>query len=280
MLSKINLTLVFLTGQLVLFSQTQQNAENVERSESTEIYKLKPAVDIPVTAVAAGWSLYAFTKIYSKPSSTQAEIDALRIEDINGFDRWAADIYKPKAADVSDLLFYGSMPYPVIFLFDSKIRKDIGKVAFLYLESMSVTGLLYTGSVYLTDRYRPYAYNPETPMDKRRRGGAKNSFFAGHVALVATSTFFVAKVHSDYHPDSKMNWLLYTIAGGATAATAYLRLVSGQHFPSDIILGTAIGTAAGILVPHWHKNKNRESKLSVSPFTGDSHGLVFTYKFK
>ena len=32
----------------------------------SEVYKLKPAVDIPVTAVGAIWSGYAFTKIYSK----------------------------------------------------------------------------------------------------------------------------------------------------------------------------------------------------------------------
>ncbi len=58
---------------------------------------------------------------------------------------------------------------------------------------MSITGLFYTGSTYLTDRYRPLAYNIES-RGEAMRGGAKNSFIAGHVALVATSTFFTAKV--------------------------------------------------------------------------------------
>lgn len=35
-----------------------------------QVYKLKPAVDIPVFAVGAGWSAYAFTKIYSKKIQT------------------------------------------------------------------------------------------------------------------------------------------------------------------------------------------------------------------
>ena len=34
-----------------------------------QVYKLKSAVDIPVFAVGAGWSGYAFTKIYSKERS-------------------------------------------------------------------------------------------------------------------------------------------------------------------------------------------------------------------
>ncbi len=68
------------------------------------------------------------------------------------------------------------------------MRKDFAKLSFLYLEAMSITGILYTGSTYFTNRYRPYVYSEETPMDYRTRGGGKNSFYAGHVALVATAT--------------------------------------------------------------------------------------------
>jgi membrane-associated phospholipid phosphatase len=243
------------------------------------IYKLKPAVDIPLSLATAGWSLFAFTKIYSKDNSSLEEIQSLRISDINSFDRWAADVYSEKAADNSDLLFYGSMPLPLLFLADNKIRKDFGKISFLYFETMSLTGLLYTGSTYFKDRYRPYAYNPNMPIGDRLEGNAKNSFFAGHVALVATSTFFMAKVFSDYHPDSNLKYLFYGAASAATGVTAYLRHKGGRHFPSDIILGTVQGTLTGILVPHFHKNKLlKKGNLTVVPFTGNSHGLYVSYK--
>jgi membrane-associated phospholipid phosphatase len=243
------------------------------------VYKLKPAVDIPLSLATAGWSIYAFTKIYSKDNSSLEEIQSLRASDINSFDRWAADVYSEKAADVSDFLFYGSMPLPLLFLADNKIRKDFGKISFLYFETMSLTGLLYTGSTYFKDRYRPYAYNPNTPMGDRLEGNARNSFYAGHVALVATSTFFMAKVYSDYHPDSNLKWWLYGAATAATGATAYLRHRGGRHFPSDILLGTVQGTLTGILVPHFHKNKLlKKGNLTIVPFTGKSHGLYLSYK--
>ncbi len=245
------------------------------------VYKLKPSVDIPVTAVTAGWSLYGFTQIYSKEGSSVEKILSLRKSDINGFDRWGADVYHEQAGKNSDLLFYGSMPLPLFLLLDKKISRDAGKIGFLYLEAMSLTGLLYTGATYLTDRYRPYTYNSKTPMDDRTSGGAKNSFFAGHVALVGTSTFFIAKVYSDYHPESKVKWLFYTGAALATGATGYLRHRGGRHFPSDILLGTAVGTLSGILVPHFHKNKLfKNEQLSVVPFAGPSNGLTVVYKFK
>ena len=253
---------------------TQEN-----KATSDEVYRLKPSVDIPLTTIGAGWSMYAFTKIYSKDPSTKEQILALNKNDINGFDRWGADVYSDKAANTSDFFFYGSMPLPLVLMLDKDIRRDAGKIGFLYLEAMSVTGLLYTGSVYLNDRYRPLAYNPEVPLEERMDGGSKNSFFAGHVALVATSTFFTAKVFSDYHPESKLKYLLYGAAVVGTAGTAYLRHAGGKHFPSDILIGTAVGTLSGILVPHFHKNPLlKNQRLSVTPFTGQSHGLAVRYK--
>ena len=252
----------------------------VELVPSGEVYRLKAASDIPITAIGTGWSLYAFTKIYSKDKSTVEKIMSLNKNDIPSFDRRGASVYHPKADNLGDMLFYGSMPLPVLLMLDKEIRKDGLKIALLYLQSMSITGLLYTGSVYLADRYRPYAYNPNVPMDRRTRGGAKNSFFAGHVALVGTSTFFIAKVLNDYHPHSKAKWLPFTLAGIVTATTGVMRYRGGQHFISDIALGTVVGVLSGILVPHAHKNKDiSERRLSfTTSYNGDTPQFGITYR--
>ena len=251
---------------------------------SNEIYNLKLAVDIPLTAVTAAWSLYAFPKIYDKRDISPEELDNLDKNNINGFDRWAADVYHEDAAKNSDIFFYAAMPLPLVLLIDREIRKDALKVGFLYLEAMSVTGLFYTGSAYLWDRFRPLTYYKGAPNDSELRadqlsGNARNSFLGGHPALVATSSFFVASVYADYHPESKFKYVLYGVAAVATGGTAYLRHRGGKHFPSDLLVGTAIGTLSGLMVPRLHKNKNySNSKVRVMPFTGESHGLHLVYK--
>ncbi len=246
---------------------------------NAKVYKLKPGVDIPITAVGTGWSLYAFTEIYNKDESSEEKILSLNVNDIPWFDRHGASVYHPEADKVGNAIFYGSMPLPILLMLDKDIRKDAMKIAFLYLESMSITGLLYTGSVYLADRYRPYAYNPEVPIDKRTRGGAKNSFYAGHVALVGTSTFFIAKVLNDYHPDWKAKWLPFTAAALATGTTGYMRHRGGQHFLSDILLGTTLGTLTGILVPEFHKNKFADGRLAfTTSYLGTTPQFGFNYK--
>ena len=245
------------------------------------VYKLKPAVDIPITAVGTGWSLFAFTQIYNKDQSTSEQVLALQKSDVNGFDRWGIRPYDEDVDKLSYLPFYAAMPMPIVFLFDSKMKKDFWKLSFMYLEAMSITGLLYTGSTYFKDRYRPYTYHEGTDLDHKMRGGAKNSFYAGHVALVATSTFFFAQVWADYHPDSKAKWVWYTVAGAATGATAYMRYYAGQHFPSDLLLGITQGTLTGLLVPRLHKTKLfKNQQLSIVPFAGPSNGLAVVYRFK
>jgi membrane-associated phospholipid phosphatase len=250
-----------------------------KKADDAEVYRLKPAVDIPLTVAATAWTLYGFSQIYSKDTSTRAQILALNRNDVAGYNRFGTDLYSENAADVSDLFFYGSMPLPLLLLLDKKIRPDAGKIGLMYIESMAVTGVLYTGAAYIKDKYRPYAYNPETPMGKRQSGGAKNSFFAGHVALVANATFFTAKVYSDYHPESRAKWVLYSAAGLATATTGYLRMRGGLHFLSDVVIGTAVGTLNGILFPQWHKTRKGRDRLTLLPYYGPQSGVALTWKF-
>ena len=246
------------------------------------VYKLKPIVDVPLTAINTAWTLYAFTKIYSKPVSDLETVLNLDQNNINWFDRWAVRPYSPHLDKLAYIPFNASMALPLIFIIPKETRKDFFKLCFLYIEAMSITGILYTSSTYFVDRYRPYVYSSGTTTEQRINGGGKNSFYAGHPALVATSLFFGAKVLSDYYPDSKFKWLYYTIAAGATGLTAYWRHRGGMHFPSDLLLGVTQGTLTGILVPHFHKHKLiKDPNLSLLPYSnGFDHGLALLYRLK
>lgn len=260
----------------------RHNAPNATRPPERQVYRIRPRFDIPVAIASTAYTLYGFSRVYGKDNTSEQTILNLDVQDIPRFDRWAADVYNEKAATTSDYLFYGSVPLPFLLLADKAIRKDAAKIGLLYLQAMSATGVLYTSSNMIFNRFRPYAYNPEASLGDRREGNARNSFFAGHAALVGTATFFTAKVYADYHPESRFKYVLYGAAALATGATGYLRHRGGRHFPSDILVGTAVGTLSGILIPHWHKNKPfKNENLSLTPFTnGLSHGMLLTYKIR
>lgn len=264
--------LLFFTSISLFFFQTA-------KAQRESPYELKPAVDIPVTVVGGGLSLYGFYLISEKDDISEETVRGLYPEDVNRFDRAATRQFSVDADNVSDYFMYGAIPLPIIVgLIDNDIRQDFWKVSFMFLEAMAINGAAYGMTAGTIDRYRPLVYNENAPFDERLRSNSRNSFIGGHPSVTATAGFFIAKVYSDYHPESSFRHVLYSFAGLATAGNAFLRFKAGKHFPSDILAGVTIGTLTGILVPHFHK-KDRNKNFSVIPFSGDVHGLSMTYRF-
>ena len=256
------------------------SAKAAETLPPDPAFRMKLGIDIPVAAAGTAWTLYGFSKIYGRDDVTVEKINSLDRNSINKIDRGTANNYSPRAKAASDKFFYGSMPLPLFLLIDKRIRNDAARVGLLWLESMATTGTIYTASAMMANRFRPYAYNPEVSIEQRTRGGARNSFFAGHVALVGTSTFFMASVLSQYHPEWSNKWILYTVAGAATLTTGYLRVKAGQHFKTDVAVGVAVGTLVGTLMPYIHKNRKADPKLSFYPVMGQNTGTGFAAIYK
>jgi len=274
-MKKINVILVviLLIVNLGIYCQTDTGGK---------VYQLNSSVDIPLTAVGAGWSIYCMTKVYNKAPSTYEQILALNKNNVNAFDRQWMYGYNANLDATSYYPFYVAFPLPlIVFLTGDQMRDDFWQLTALYFETLSVTGLFGFSATYFVDKYRPYAYDPNTPLDKRESGNAKSSFYAGHVEVIATSTFFISKVYSDYYPDSKYKWMFYTGATAATLGMGYVRLIDGQHFMSDVIIGAGMGALSGILVPCFHKSKfAKNHSVGFAPFYLDNHnGLSMFCKF-
>jgi membrane-associated phospholipid phosphatase len=257
-LSKVILIAIGISS---LHTSYGQDSANIKMPD----YKFKLGLEIPVVIGCAAWCAYSATYSYAKGSSSQAQILALNKNSINPLDRWAIYPYNQAIDKFAYYPFYTAVPLPLLFFLAGKnMRKDYLKLTFLYMEALSVTGLLGYSATYFVDQYRPYAYTAGTTMSQKMDQNAKNSFYAGHVEIVAVSTFFIAEVYSTYYPQSKVKWVFFTLAGAASLGMGYLRLDAGMHFPSDILLGLATGALSGTLVPYFHNHrilKNRSRKL-------------------
>jgi membrane-associated phospholipid phosphatase len=244
-----------------------------------KMYRIKKGIDIPIVLGGFAWTGYAFSVIYTKKATPVSDILNLDKSKVPSFDRWNAGWHDGNMDKISYYPFYAVMPLPLVLLFDKSISKNAGSVGLLYLEAFSFTGIVYSSSVFFIDRYRPDVYNTDLELSYRTNGNFRNSFFAGHVAVVATSTFFISKVYDDYHPHSKFKWVLYGASTAATLGMAYMRLEAGKHFTSDVITGIVVGVGSALLTPELHKNRDRKNqKWSLSPTLGSQNGFVFTCK--
>jgi hypothetical protein len=254
--------------------------QTIAQTESP--YKTSTKVDLPVTVGGMALSGFGLYLIANKHGMSEAEASQLKKEDVNRFDRFSAGNYDENAKKWSDPFFYGSFGGPLLLLFDNEIAQKAGQVGALYVETMAVTGTIFTltaGNVY---RVRPLVYGgDEVPSRQKTTKNAQNSFFAGHTAATASATFFVAKVFHDFNPDSPARPYVWAAAAAIPATVGYFRLKAGKHFLSDNLLGYAVGAGAGILVPQLHK-KASAAGISITPISNpiDGNGLAFTYTIK
>ncbi|WP_192823188.1 phosphatase PAP2 family protein [Rufibacter sp. LB8] len=255
-------------------------------AQNSSPYKTSFKVDGPITAVGVGLSGLGLYLMQEKTPFTDAEANNLDKRDVNGFDRFAAGNASLSSKKVSDVMLYSSIAAPALLLFDSKIKGNAGQMFALYIETMSVTGALFTLSSAAFPRARPLTYSKDrnlVPLGEITRANAQNSFFAGHTAAVSTMTFFTAKVFHDYNPDSPARHFVWAGAAVVPAAVGYLRLDAGKHFLSDNIVGYTVGAAVGILVPQLHK-KGMDSGISLKPAVIQVQGqpvdgVSLSYKF-
>jgi membrane-associated phospholipid phosphatase len=269
-----------LVGILIISFSYGQKA----KVKQEKVYKMNYWIDAPVTAGLFVTYYFGLKSLHAKANPDSAQIAALNKSDVWWFDRVALyqDVSQmDNARNISDwgLRIAGFMPF--LLFIDRKIRRDWYDIALLYLETQAVAQNSYIllGPLF-TKRIRPFGYYTELPMASKTGNGTTDSWFSGHTSTTATASFFMAKVLSDYHPElGGKKWLLYGAAIIPPAIIGIYRIKALKHFPTDVIMGTAVGAAVGILIPHLHKITKKNKDLSIVPFAGSHTGVALSYKF-
>ncbi len=272
-------------GNLSLSPVSAAKEKNENRYPLTEPFASSPyKTDFIKDGLAItgtlGVTLLGYELIKNKKDLTPQQLAGKTKDKLPFFDRGNAGYYSAQANKDSYILFDASYAIPLLMAFINKNEsKKAGQIIVLYVETIGITGAMYTLTAGLVYRSRPFVYGDKAPLDKRLDKGGQRSFYGGHVATTAAATFLTAKLFQDFNPGSKLQPYLYGAASGLTVLMGYFRYRAGYHFLSDCVLSGIIGASTGILIPALHKNKNFQ-KISVVPgMINGKTGVSLTYHF-
>lgn len=212
-----------------------------------------------------------------KPLSIEA-INKLSLNDVNWFDRGAADNWSEDYSLASDLLVSFSAAAPALLFLSEKVRKDFITVSAMYLETVIYSMSLPYLSKGSLQRARPFVYNNNVPLEEKLTSDARKSFFSGHTTLAFSAAVFLSTVYGDYFPDSKYKPYVWTGLLLIAALTGYSRYEAGKHFPTDIIAGAIVGSAIGYIIPFIHRQSSEQISLNLAS-TNRTFGISFEYRF-
>lgn len=210
------------------------------------------------------------------------------INEINFLDRVVAERWDLNAMDAGKIFRsasnIGSSAVLALMPGDLKSR---GSLCLIYIQGY----LLMQGLTWLakgtTNRYRPFTYlttdeinnlddySRSKFMEAAEGDDIEDSFFSGDASQTAYNYIFIAKVFSDYFPESKLKYGIWGAGITGTVLQAYFRSRSGKHFPTDVIMGSLVGGSIGYLMPHFHRTF-RNDRFALNPGT---YGLSLTYRF-
>lgn len=259
---------------ILIFSETSSSQTDGTPKPRKKIYHVNYITGSIIIAVGLGTDYPSISRIKNKPNLTSGEILNLNTSIINPIDKWALhqstsqySLFSKLSDEVEPPIF---VILPALFGLDKKIRKDWLDLFFMYCEGHVITFTCYNYSWLgptFDNKYRPVTYYTNLSMAARTTGNNRNSAYSGHTASVAFTSFFLAKVYCDYHPDaSKLFW--YSMAVIPPLAMGYLRVRALAHFPSDVATGLSVGALVGIVLPQLHKNTIKGVTLGLMTVPG------------
>lgn len=250
-------------GPLALAAFTLASA-SAAAQDRPPAFRLDPSLDVPVIGITVPILASWFIAAELRPPYCAPRCDPATV---NSFDRIAAGNYNPTMSTVADAT---NVSIDVFALAAVALAEGFPNAAVdgtVVIESVMVANSMAILMNFAMQRPRPRLYGDEAPADERTGGLAAMSSFSGHTANAFAATLASFQVLRRVASPAAA----YTALGVGLALSSFVgvsRVVSGSHFPSDVLAGAAIGASVGWLVPALHASPVRVAPMALGTTGG------------
>jgi membrane-associated phospholipid phosphatase len=234
-------------------------------------HRLKLDLDLPILLIAGAAASSFFVLPEAPGVACAPKCDRSQI---NGFDRIAAGNYDRSWTTVGDIATLSTMAFPfVVIVADEGFRDGLNDDV-VVAEAALVSSAAQVSLSFAVERPRPRVYGERAPLDDRTDANAARSFFSGHVAnTMATSVAALRTLQRLRQP--ALAWTTFGVGLAGTGLVGVSRVLSGSHFPSDVLIGAAFGAGVGLALPALHDRPLRIEPLA----SADVGGLLVSGAF-
>lgn len=239
-----------------------QRAALAEKPRSP--YTLRLEVELPVLAGAA--TLWIAPSIANRGNQAPT-CDPCDPSGINALDREVIGLTSTGWDVTGDVL---AVTLPALAGLGGllHVRRDgwraWGEDLLLVLEAMALSGALNQLVRHAVDRPRPFMYDAGARPELRDSPESFLSFYSGHTSTVFSGAAAFTTSYFIRRPEASSRWLVLAGAFASSSVMPLARVLSGEHFVTDVLTGAIVGTAIGVLVPVLHRRPDTDNKLRIS----------------
>ena len=248
-------------------------------TESIQPYSLNPVLDLPLFGGLMAMGKHAGGML-KETSAVPLDRSKVYSRDVSAFDRWAVGFHSPLLSGVSSGLAWSQLLIPVAVNAIDTWRGDqpwYGAItdAVILQEALMISSTMSSYAKSFPIHSTPLTYDSRVSAAEKRIPQNVSSFFSNHTATAFTTAVFTGYTYQLRHPGSKTVPWVWGTSLGLAAGVGGLRILSGKHFPSDVIAGAAVGALSGYLVPRMHlRTRNAPKRARALAVPGESRTFV------
>jgi membrane-associated phospholipid phosphatase len=241
----------------------------VHRAPPLEVYRVRLAVDLPIMVAGAAAGLLR-NRLSGQFVRTRCPCNA---DELNAIDRRFVGLTNPAAGLASDATVTAVVFLPPLLdLLVIGPSRAFAQDLTVFAEALLVTTLVNQVTNFTLQRPRPRTYAGDSSYLTNPR--AYFSFYAGHVSNTAAGLSAAAYTLRLRYGEQVWPWV---VTGLVTASVGAERLLDGQHFPTDVLVGALVGVGVGIAVP-WFHARAPGAQVTIAP-ASSGRGLALVGRF-
>ena len=189
--------------------------------------------------------------------------------DVPSFDRVAIDQREKQLNTPADVGIAVLAAAPIgAALLEAGVSREAAADIVVEAQAVLACGALTQIVKLSVQRPRPFLYRDDQGEAIYRDPESYLSFWSGHTATAFSLSTAVATTFHLRHPRSAARFAVWAVALAAATTEGVIRVLAGDHYPSDVVAGAVAGTAFGIGVPWLHARGAGPVGLLVVPEDG------------
>jgi hypothetical protein len=226
-------------------------------------YSLRGELDIPILIGALAMKQHS-GNLLGQTRENRVDPATLDRQDVPAFDRWSIGFYSPQLSAFSSVVSAGILMIPIsVNVWDTRQGRQAWHGALtdviLLQEATMIASSLSNYSKSVPMHSTPLTYDPDVPDAQKRTAHNVSSFFSNHTTTAFTTAVYSAYTFQLRHPESPLVPWIWAGSLGMASGVGSLRIAAGKHFLSDVLVGAAVGSLFGYLIPRLHLNRMNQS---------------------